>query len=149
MLLAMSYLLSKYLLRWIFEKISKTPEMVVAMSIAWCAFMTGIGELKNRNIKGIFGDISSMDTMEQAHIVNSNLILSTIPDMLLKGTNNRSIVTICHAVAPNAIIVATADSVDQIEPLKASGANEVLLPYTLIGDHLARFVRETCRDMEN
>jgi len=42
-LLAIGYLLSKYLLRWIFEKISKTPEMVVAMSIAWCAFMAGVG----------------------------------------------------------------------------------------------------------
>ena len=42
-LLAIGYLLSKYLLRWIFEQIAKTPEMVVAMSISWCAFMAGIG----------------------------------------------------------------------------------------------------------
>jgi Kef-type K+ transport system membrane component KefB len=104
-------------------------------------------ELNDRNIKGIFGDISSMDTLEHSHVATSNVILCTIPDMLLKGTNNRSIVTACRAVAPNAVIVATADSVDQIEALKASGANEVLLPYTLIGDHLARFVKEACRDI--
>ena len=42
-LLAIGYLLSKYLLRWIFEQIAKTPEMVVAMSISWCAFMAGMG----------------------------------------------------------------------------------------------------------
>jgi voltage-gated potassium channel Kch len=102
-------------------------------------------ELNDRNIKGIFGDISSMDTLENSHVAESEIILSTIPDMLLKGTNNQSIVTTCRAVAPNAVIVATADSVDQIEDLKASGANEVILPYTLIGDHLAQFVKETCR----
>ncbi|MDO9558718.1 MAG: cation:proton antiporter [Syntrophales bacterium] len=104
-------------------------------------------ELNDRNVKGIFGDISSMDTLEHAHVADAQVILSTIPDMLLKGTNNRAIVTTCRAVAPNALIVASADSVDQIEVLKASGANEVLLPYTLIGDHLAQFVAAACRSM--
>ncbi|MBN1662803.1 MAG: cation:proton antiporter [Deltaproteobacteria bacterium] len=102
-------------------------------------------ELEQRNIKAVFGDISSMDTLEHAHIDGAEMILSTIPDMLLKGTNNESIVTMCRAVAPNALIVATADSVDQIDTLKAGGANEVLLPYTMIGDHLANVVTETFR----
>jgi Kef-type K+ transport system membrane component KefB len=102
-------------------------------------------ELNDRNVRGVFGDISSMDTLEHAHVAEAEIILSTIPDMLLKGTNNASIVTTCRTVAPNAIIVATADSADQIEALKASGANEVLLPYTLIGDYLACFVEETFR----
>lgn len=100
-------------------------------------------ELGQHNVKGIFGDISSMDTLEHANVANAEMILSTIPDMLLKGTNNQTIVTICRAVAPNAIIVSTADSVDQIDALKAKGANEVLLPYTLIGDHLAKIVMDT------
>jgi voltage-gated potassium channel Kch len=103
-------------------------------------------ELNDRNVKGIFGDISSMDTLEHAHVAHAEVILSTIPDMLLKGTNNRSMVTTCRAIAPNAVIVATADSVDQVEILKTSGANEVLLPYALIGDHLARFVVDACRN---
>lgn len=100
-------------------------------------------DLNDRNIKGVFGDISSMDTLKHAHVAEAEIILSTIPDMLLKGTNNQSIVTTCRAMSPNAVIVATADSVEKIEVLKTSGANEVLLPYTLIGDHLARFVENT------
>ena len=102
-------------------------------------------ELSARNIKGLFGDISSMATLEHAHVAAAEIILSTIPDMLLKGTDNQAIVTTCRAMAPNTVIVATADSADQIEILKRSGANEVLLPYTLIGDRLARFVAETYR----
>jgi len=102
-------------------------------------------ELKVRNIKGVFGDISSLDTLEHIHVATAKIILSTIPDMLLKGTTNQSIVMTCRAVAPNAVIVATADSVDGREVLKTSGANEVLLPYTLIGDRLAQFVNETYR----
>ncbi|MBA4397949.1 MAG: sodium:proton exchanger [Syntrophus sp. (in: bacteria)] len=106
-------------------------------------------ELNDRNIKGIFGDISSVDTLEHAHVAGAEIILSTIPDMLLKGTSNEAIVTTCRAMAPNAVIVACADSVDQIETLKASGANEVLLPYTMIGDHLAQLVAAACRNMES
>ncbi|MHB8810368.1 MAG: cation:proton antiporter domain-containing protein [Desulfobulbaceae bacterium] len=105
-------------------------------------------ELKGRNIKGVFGDISSMDTLEHAHVATATMVLCTIPDSLLKGTNNQAIVTTCRAVAPNAVIVATTDSAEKIEALKASGANEVLLPYTLIGDHLARFVDQTYRSLE-
>jgi len=106
-------------------------------------------ELNDRNIKGIFGDISSRDTLEHAHVAHADVILSTIPDMLLKGTDNQSMVTTCRAIAPNAVIIATADSVDQVEILKTSGANEVLLPYALIGDHLAQFVVNACRSRES
>ena len=81
--------------------------------------------------------------MEHAHIATAQIILSTIPDMMLKGASNQAIVTTCRALAPNAVIVATADSAHEVEVLKAGGANEVLLPYSLIGDHLARFVDET------
>ncbi|KAB2926533.1 MAG: sodium:proton exchanger [Candidatus Contendobacter sp.] len=104
-------------------------------------------ELGDRNIKGLFGDISSRDTLEHAHVSTAEILLSTIPDMMLKGTSNQAIVTTCRALAPNAVIVATADSAHEVEVLKASGANEVLLPYSLIGDHLARFVDETCQNM--
>ena len=107
-----------------------------------------LNELDERKIKGIFGDISSMDTLEHAHVEGAEVILSTIPDMLLKGTNNQAIVTTCRAIAPNAVIVTTADSADQIETLKKSGANEVFLPYALIGDHLARFIEKACPGMK-
>src|SRR5687767_6482617 len=37
LLLAGGFLLSKYVLRWVFSSIAKSPEMVVAVSIGWCA----------------------------------------------------------------------------------------------------------------
>lgn len=99
-------------------------------------------DLSNRGVQGMFGDISSLDTLDHAHIKQAQLILSTIPDMLLKGTTNESIVRTCRSLAPQAVIVATADSSDQIEKLKNVGANEVLLPYSMIGERLAIFVAE-------
>jgi Kef-type K+ transport system membrane component KefB len=97
-------------------------------------------ELNTRGIKGIFGDISSMDTLDHAHLVQADLILSSIPDMLLKGTSNEDIVRTCRQLAPKAVIMATADSADQIETLKKAGANDVMLPYSMIGDALAAYV---------
>ncbi|HQN01721.1 MAG TPA: hypothetical protein PLL36_11620, partial [Candidatus Hydrogenedentes bacterium] len=58
----------------------------------------------------------------------------------LKNTNNLSLVKTCRMLAPNAMIVATADSTEQIEDLKFNGANEVLLPYSLIGETIADMI---------
>lgn len=102
--------------------------------------------LQSRGIEGVFGDISSMDTLHHAHVQNAQIILATIPDMLLKGTNNAEIVRTCRAVAPNAMIVATADSVDQIDKLKSVGANEVILPYSLIGDRVSSFILDAVKE---
>jgi len=106
--------------------------------------LENLKELSVRNIKGVFGDIGSMDTLEHAHVSGASIILSTIPDMLLRGTSNKALVTSCRALAPNAYIVATADSAEQIDVLKKSGADEVLLPYALIGEQLTQFVEQTC-----
>ncbi|HOW56358.1 MAG TPA: cation:proton antiporter [Smithellaceae bacterium] len=97
-------------------------------------------KLDKRGIKGVFGDISSMDTLAHAHIEHAAIILLTIPDMLLKSINNVSLIKICRALAPEAVIVATAESEDQIEAFREAGATEVLLPYSLIGENLADFV---------
>ncbi len=51
LLLAVGFLLSRFALRWIFSKIAKTPEMVVATSIAWCAFMAGLGSWIGMSMK--------------------------------------------------------------------------------------------------
>ena len=102
-------------------------------------------ELQDRNITGIFGDISSMDTLDHAHVAGADVILSTIPDMMLKNTSNLALVKTCRMLAPDAVIVATADSTKQIEDLKIGGANEVLLPYSLIGDSIAAMLLDFYR----
>ncbi len=105
-------------------------------------------ELNERGIKGVFGDISSVDTLEHVHVADAEVIVSTIPDMLLKGTSNQAMVKACRAIAPQAFIVATADENDQIQDLKNMGANEVLLPYDLIGHHLSELILKTCEEQD-
>jgi len=103
-------------------------------------------ELNAQGVKGVFGDISSVDTLEHIHVAEAKVIVSTIPDMLLKGTSNQAMVKACRALAPQAFIVATADEAEQTVDLKSTGANEVLLPYALIGNHLSELILKTCED---
>ena len=100
-------------------------------------------KLNDKGIKGVFGDISSLDTLEHVHVSEARVIVSTIPDMLLKGTSNQAMVKACRALAPQATIVATADEMEQVVELKSTGANEVLLPYSLMGRQLVDIVLHT------
>lgn len=97
-------------------------------------------QLKAMNIACVFGDITSVDTLRHAHIEEAKIILSTIPDLLLKGTTNYKLVQTCRTLAPNATIIATADYNAQVEELKRVGANEVILPYSLAGEYLADYL---------
>jgi hypothetical protein len=93
--------------------------------------------LQSAGIRTVFGDISSEDTLAHAGVTAAGVILSTIPDALLRGTTNRELVRTCRALAPNARIIATADTQRQAEALRDAGAAMVILPYQLTADFLA------------
>ena len=126
--------------RAIVEKIEEAAPDLLEKILVVDFNLEVLKELENRRVKGVFGDISSMDTLDHAHIAGADVILSTIPDMLLKNTSNLSLVKTCRMLAPNALIMATADSAEQAEELKTSGANEVLLPYSLIGEAIVEML---------
>jgi Kef-type K+ transport system membrane component KefB len=88
-------------------------------------------DLAERGITGMFGDLGSFDTLEHAHLHHAKLIVSSIPDMLLKGTDNQTIVKTCRAIAPHATIVATADDAHHADILRKEGADFVLNPNEL------------------
>ena len=94
-------------------------------------------ELGRKGIFGTFGDIGSLDTLGHAHLKHAKLILCTIPDMLLKGTNNETLVRSCRSVAPAARIVAIADDAAHERRLRAAGADVVIAPHTLVAEELA------------
>lgn len=101
-----------------------------------------LAELKSRGVGGMFGDISSLDTLEHAHLHEAKLILCTIPDMLLKGTNNQVMVKTIRAVAPHAKIVAVADDAAHAEVLRQTGANVTLNHHELAAEMLVKLVME-------
>jgi voltage-gated potassium channel Kch len=99
-------------------------------------------QLESQHVHAIFGDISSVDTLAHTHIEQAKVIISSIPDMMLKGVSNLWLVQTCRHLAPKAAIVATAETVAQAETLAKAGAHKVILPYYLMGDALLAYVME-------
>jgi len=97
--------------------------------------------IRKAGVAGLYGDISSLDTLDHANIGSARMILSTIPNMLLKGTNNTKLVQACRSVNPTARIVATADFSTEVAELRHCGADEVLLPYSMVGQQLASLIQ--------
>jgi Kef-type K+ transport system membrane component KefB len=102
-------------------------------------------ELRGRGVAGLFGDIASMETLKHAHIGHAKYILSTIPDLLLKGVDNGGLVRMCKALAPHATIIATADDANHEQRLRAEGAAAVVRVYEVAADSLAEVLSETPR----
>jgi Kef-type K+ transport system membrane component KefB len=98
--------------------------------------------LKALGIAGRFGDLASLDTLHHAHLAHAEIIISSIPDMLLKGITNRALVQAARTLAPQATIIATADRPEQHAELLAAGANIVVNPYELLGDRLADLISQ-------
>lgn len=100
-------------------------------------------ELRAKGVAGLFGDISSLETLKHAHLDHAKVVLSTIPDLLLRGINNMGLVRMCKAVAPHAAIVATANDERHEQQLRSEGATFVIRPYDLVGECLSTFVGQT------
>jgi len=85
-------------------------------------------ELKRRGIDSIYGDIAHMDTLHHARIHDADLVISTIPDAILKGTDNRRLLQQSRRLCPHACVVVTAERIGQALELYADGADFVHLP---------------------
>ncbi|MCB0322642.1 MAG: cation:proton antiporter [Bdellovibrionales bacterium] len=101
-----------------------------------------LAELRSRGVHAMFGDIGSYDTLKHAHLEHAKLIVSTIPDMLLKGTDNRTLVRMSRSLAPQALIVGTADDAAHERSLRKEGVDLVVRPFEMAGEWLASFVRQ-------
>ena len=86
-----------------------------------------------------------METLKHAHIGHANYILSTIPDLLLKGVDNGGLVRMCKALAPHATIIATADDANHEQRLRAEGATAVTRIYEVSADSLAQVLAQSNR----
>ncbi len=84
--------------------------------------------LMERRIRVIYGDISQRDTLLHAAVEKAEVLISTIPDSLLKGTSNEKLVRLLRGLNPSAKIIATADILAQAEQLLEAGADYVTVP---------------------
>jgi hypothetical protein len=85
-------------------------------------------ELDRRGIQCNYGDIGHLDTLQHAHVDSARVLVSTIPDMLLKGTSNYRLLRQLRRIAPEAKIIVTATRFAEAKHLYEQGAAFVYLP---------------------
>ena len=98
-------------------------------------------QLGECGVVGSFGDLSSLDSLEHAHLHDAKLVVSTIPDMLLKGTDNQTLVKVVGNLAPHAAVVAVADDARHEQVLRTEGAAHVINHHTLAAESIAALIQ--------
>lgn len=93
-------------------------------------------QLRHLGVHAIWGDISRRDTLELAGLSSARIVLCTIPDSLLRGTDNTGLVQSVRSLNPHAQIIAHAEHFTQVTRLRQAGAAYVVLPRLLEADDL-------------
>ena len=83
--------------------------------------------LTARGAKVRYGDISHREILAQCGIADAKIVISSLPDSVLKGTSNERLVRDVRALNPNAQIIATAELFNDVQRLYAAGANYVVV----------------------
>lgn len=99
-------------------------------------------ELNKRDVKCIYGDISSVDTLMHAHVDCAKTLVCTIPDSILRGTTNERLLNLSKRLCPQARVIVTANTLQTAINLYKQGADFVFIPRI----HSARRVAEIIFD---
>ncbi len=103
-------------------------------------------ELHRRGIECIYGDVAHMETLHHANIHHAELVISTIPDQILKGTNNERLLKKIRQLCPHAEAIMTADSPRQALDLYNQGADFVFIPRMHSSAQVARIIEAALRE---
>lgn len=81
--------------------------------------------LRARGVRVLYGDIANLDTLAHAGLAKAEIVISSVPDSLLKGTTNAKLVRQIREANPQAKIIATAEVLSEAELLYQAGADFV------------------------
>jgi hypothetical protein len=74
-----------------------------------------------------YGDLANPETLLHLGLNRCEVIVCTIPDDLLRGIDNTSLVRVVREMAPNAVIIANAIATSEIHNVYQAGADYVYL----------------------
>jgi Kef-type K+ transport system membrane component KefB len=84
-------------------------------------------EIRALGVHVAYGDLSNPDTLHHAGIDRAHVIVSTVPDDLMRGIDNRKLVESVRSINPSAIIIANAITFADCRPIYEAGADYVFL----------------------
>jgi Kef-type K+ transport system membrane component KefB len=97
-------------------------------------------QLEVEGIRCHYGDIGNAETLRHAGIEGAAVVISSISDWFLQGTDNLRLLRQVRDLAPAARVIVTADTLSAAERLYAEGADYVLIPPVLAAEHIYRLL---------
>lgn len=86
------------------------------------------GAIRALGARVLYGDAGHPETLRHASVETAELVISTVPDELLKRTSNEAIVKAVRSVSAEVPLFACASRADRVAPLYAAGATYVFMP---------------------
>jgi len=102
-----------------------------------------IKHLMKEKVHCLYGDISDVEIMNRLNFKKVEIVISTVPDfedsvLLTKKVKN---------VNKKALVIVTAEDIDDALDLYNHGADYVILPHMLGGEHISIVLQETAKDI--
>jgi Kef-type K+ transport system membrane component KefB len=88
-------------------------------------------QLRKRGVHVIYGDITQRDVLHHAGVAECEIIICSLPNMVLKGADNLKMLRQLRELNPEAKIIVHAELLADIPVLYAAGASFVTAPRLL------------------
>ena len=103
-------------------------------------------ELLRRGIACRYGDVANMDTLHHAGVHAPKLVVSTIPDAILKGTSNARLLRLVRRLWPEAKAIVTAGGPTSAIELYEAGADFVFVSRLHSATQMASMLEQALDD---
>ncbi len=101
-------------------------------------------ELQRRGVRIIYGDITQRDTLVHAGVAHAEVIICTLPNTVLKGSNNLRLARELRAINPNGRLIMHAEKLADVASLYAAGVDYASVPRLVEAERLHQVVCAAC-----
>ncbi|TGN20474.1 cation:proton antiporter [Leptospira idonii] len=102
-------------------------------------------ELTNKGFKWTYADLAHPESLSHIGLHDASMVVCTISDSFLKGTNNTRLLSTLSKLAPNAKIILTSDEPGDAKKLVTDGAQKVIVPGVITGEFLYDYIASGMR----
>lgn len=85
-------------------------------------------KLRALEVPVVYGDISHLDTLEHVGVEHARIVVSTVSDDFLRGTDNMTLLRTVRRLNPETRVIVCAETLAQARRMYAAGADYVVLP---------------------
>jgi hypothetical protein len=97
-------------------------------------------KLRQRGVRVVYGDITQRDVLHHAGLAECEIIICSLPNMVLKGADNMKMLRQLRELNPGAKIIVHAELLSDIPLLYTAGAGFVTTPRLLEAADLLRAI---------